>query len=377
MGFFGCLTCKENLKCYIVVIILKFIYTGQSLLTKASINQGMPPNVFASYQQGIAALILAPFAFYLERNSATPLTAKILAKIIVISIFGLTLTYYFFFTALKYASATFIMAMNNTIPMVVYIMALCLRMEKLAINKWYGRAKMIGCTICLSGAMVFTFYKGPAMYHIGKESITTDHSTENHGKEDWVKGFFIMLGCSFTWSTWVIAQGPIQREYTPKLRLTTLQCFFSSIASGVWGFSESRSFSAWKLGWDVNLIAVVYSGVMVCAISYWLQVWLVQKKGPVFLAIFGPLALISTAVFSALIFKEILHWGSMLGAVLLVAGLYSFLWGRNKESKAQKLEEAKLDGTHNLKESKENNITLECITTHTATYDHNDEVLKK
>ncbi|GAA0171886.1 hypothetical protein LIER_25820 [Lithospermum erythrorhizon] len=167
-------------------------------------------------------------------------------------------------------------------------------------------------------------------------------------------------------------QAPIQKEYSPKLRLTTLQCFFSSIASGAWGFAETRSFTPWKLGWDINLVAVVYSGLLVCAIGYWLQVWLVDKKGPVFVAMFGPLALIMTGVFSAIIFKEILHWGNMLGAVMLVAGLYSFLWGRNKESKAMKLEEAKLDGNHSHKQNIDNNVILECITTDKATYDLND-----
>ncbi|KAG9131914.1 hypothetical protein Leryth_026518 [Lithospermum erythrorhizon] len=277
-GLFACLTCKENVKCYTAVIILKFIYTGQSLLTKASISQGMPPNVFAAYQQAIATLALAPFAFYLERDTSTPLTLKILSKIITIAVLGLTLTYYFYFTAMKFVSATFIMAMGNTLPMVVYIMAVCLRMEKLAINRWYGRAKMIGCTICLSGAMVFSFYKGPAMYHIGKEIISTHKSSTRHDQENWVKGFFLTAGSTLTWALWIIFQGPIQKEYSPKLRLTTLQCFFSSIASSVWVFAEYRNFSVWKLSWDVNLIAVVYSGFMVCGISYWLQVWLVDKR---------------------------------------------------------------------------------------------------
>ncbi|KAG9159219.1 hypothetical protein Leryth_026473 [Lithospermum erythrorhizon] len=131
---FGCLTCNnESLKCYTAVIMLKFIYTGQFLLAKSSISDGMPPNVFAAYQQAIATLALAPFAFYLERNASTPLTLKILCKIIIIAVLGvwnscrLTLTYYFYFTALKFASATFVMAITSTIPMFVYIMTLCLR----------------------------------------------------------------------------------------------------------------------------------------------------------------------------------------------------------------------------------------------------------
>ncbi|KAL0285115.1 UNVERIFIED_CONTAM: WAT1-related protein, partial [Sesamum calycinum] len=73
-------------------------------------------------------------------------------------------------------------------------------------------------------------------------------------------------------------------------------------------------------------------GIIVTGISYGLQVWVIEKKGPVFVAMFGPLALILAALLSALFLNETLHWGSVLGSVLLVVGLYSFLWGRNREA---------------------------------------------
>nr|AFK36430.1 unknown [Medicago truncatula] len=46
---------------------------------------------------------------------------------------------------------------------------------------------------------------------------------------------------------------------------------------------------------------------------------------------FTPLALVLTAIFSAIWWKETLFWGSIGGTVLLVLGLYSVLWGKNKE----------------------------------------------
>ncbi|KAL8552154.1 hypothetical protein ACS0TY_001008 [Phlomoides rotata] len=51
-------------------------------------------------------------------------------------------------------------------------------------------------------------------------------------------------------------------------------------------------------------------GIIVTGMSYWLQAWVIEKKGPVFSAIFGPLALIIAAIFSAIFLHETFHWGS-------------------------------------------------------------------
>lgn len=48
------------------------------------------------------------------------------------------------------------------------------------------------------------------------------------------------------------------KEYPAKLRLTALQCFFSCMQSAFWTIAIERSPSAWKIGWDMHLLAVVY-----------------------------------------------------------------------------------------------------------------------
>lgn len=52
-----------------------------------------------------------------------------------------------------------------------------------------------------------------------------------------------------------------------------------------------------------------WQGLVINGITYWIQVWAIEKKGPVFTAIFTPFALIITAIFSAFLWKETLHWG--------------------------------------------------------------------
>ncbi|KAH0976803.1 hypothetical protein GBA52_026522 [Prunus armeniaca] len=136
-------------------------------------------------------------------------------------------------------------------------------------------------------------------------------------------------------------KGPIVKQYPAKLRLTTLQCFFSCIQSSFLAIAIERNPSAWKIGWDIHLLSVFYCGVIVTGITYWLQVWAIEKKGPVFTSMFTPLALLITAIFSAIMWKEALHWGSIGGGVLLVVGLYSVLWGKDKEDRKSEESEQK------------------------------------
>ncbi|KAJ0882130.1 putative EamA domain-containing protein [Helianthus annuus] len=116
----------------------------------------------------------------------------------------------------------------------------------------------------------------------------------------------------------------------------------SLIQSMVAAIIMERNLSSWKLGWDVNLLSVAYCGVIVTAFTYWLQLWSIEKRGPVFTAMFTPLALIITAIVSAFLWKETLYLGSVFGAVLLAGGLYCVLWGKSKEIEG-KIIEQKLD----------------------------------
>ncbi|KAA8537897.1 hypothetical protein F0562_027523 [Nyssa sinensis] len=354
-AFLRCAVAIEKNKPYIAMIFIQFVYAGMSLFSKAAISEGMKPSVFVAYRQGFATLALAPFALFFESKKSPPLTCKLLCKIFFVSFCGITLSLNLYYFGMNYTSATFATAITNTIPAMVFIMAVILRMEGVSLSEWYGIAKVLGSMVGLSGAMVFTFYKGPAIYQ-GIEKENSDQSTSSISKGDWIKGALIMLAANLTWSMWLIMQRPIVKQYPAKLRLTTLQCGFSCILSVLWAAAVNRDISAWKLGWDINLLSVAYCGIIVTGITYWLQVWAVEKKGPVFTAVFSPLALILTAVFSALFFKETLHWGSVCGALLLVGGLYSFLWGKNKEAKKETNEQKA--------ETKEESPPLECVSVH-------------
>ncbi|KAG4947081.1 hypothetical protein JHK87_043088 [Glycine soja] len=116
----------------------------------------------------------------------------------------------------------------------------------------------------------------------------------------------------------------------------------------------------------------VLPGVIVTGICYWLQVCTIETIGPVFTAMFTPLALIITAIFSALVERntllgkvQILLYQSQNkhkivgGTVLLVVGLYNVLWEKSKESVKEGVKGHNLE----VEETKEE-TRLECIVQH-------------
>ncbi|PSS00063.1 WAT1-related protein [Actinidia chinensis var. chinensis] len=330
----------ESHKPYICVVFIQSMSAGLALFTRAAIAEGNNTYVFTFYRQAFAMLALAPLAFFFERKQAAPLSWILLCKIFFVALLGITMTFNLYCLGISYTSATFASAATNTIPAITLILAVLLRVEKISITKWHGVAKVLGCVVGLGGAMVFIFIKGPPLYQ-GSPNKSSRLSADGNPKTEWVKGSFIMLASMTAWSLWHILQGHLVKQYPAKLRLLALQCFFSCIQTAIWAVAVERRISSWKLQWDLNLLSILYCGLIVTGMGYWLRIWVIQKKGPVFVAIFTPLTLLITAAFSAIIWKETLHWGSLCGAVLVVGGLYIILWGKHTEGQSKSIEELK------------------------------------
>ncbi|XP_057795549.1 WAT1-related protein At1g43650-like isoform X2 [Salvia miltiorrhiza] len=328
----------EEEKAYIAVVVIQCSFAGMLVLSKAAMSAGMKPSIFVAYRQAFAFFTLLPFAFFFFTSKGSPpLTWSGLCKIFFVSSFGLALSFNLSLAGLEYISATFGTATFSIVPAFVFIMAVCLRIESLDIRTWHGVTKVLGSIVSLSGAMAFTFYKGHALYH----TSTAHHPLDDkpHSKHQWIVGAFLAITGQLVYAMWLTMQAPLLKQYPGKFRLTILQCGFSCLSATLYVVAVERHPSAWKLRWDIHLLSVAYSGVIVSGMSYGLQAWVIEKKGPVFTAIFNPLALVISAFLSAFFLNEALHWGSILGCGLLVAGLYCFLWGKNQETqiKAQQV----------------------------------------
>ncbi|XP_010530244.1 PREDICTED: WAT1-related protein At1g43650 [Tarenaya hassleriana] len=347
---------EKNHRPHIAMLFIQIIYAGMALFSKLAVSQGTNPFVFVFYRQAFATLVLAPFAFFLESGKSSPLSFVLLVKIFLISLCGLTMSLNLYYVAINYTTATFAAATTNTIPSITFVLALLFRLETLSLKKTHGLAKALGSAVGVSGAFVFAFVKGPSL--INQRSGGGDVASNDvvsMSTENWLKGSITMLSANTSWCLWLVLQTKVMKEYPAKLRLVALQCFFSCIQTAIWAVSVDRDPSVWKLQLGLPLLSIAYCGIVVTGITYWLQVWAIEKRGPVFTSMFTPLALIITSILSSFLFKESLYLGSVGGAILMVGGLYSVLWGKTREE---------TDKTGDIQRgTKEENIVLDRIST--------------
>ncbi|KQK10254.1 WAT1-related protein At5g64700 isoform X2 [Brachypodium distachyon] len=334
----------DGKKPYVVAVIIQVIYAGMFVVSKAAFDQGMNTFVFIFYRQTAASLLLLPLAIILERTT-----------------FSLNV----YNVSLKFTSAPVGSATSNSLPVITFFLALLLRMEVVKPKSPSGIAKLGGMALCLAGVLVIAFYAGLSLSPINHHrAFNVSSNVARTGDTDhalWIKGTFLMVLANVTWSLWIILQAALLREYPNKLLVTATQCVFSTAQCFVVAVVAEGDFSRWRLRFDVTLLAVLYTGFVVTGVSYYLQAWCTEMRGPVFLAAWNPLCFVLT-IFCSSFLGEIVHLGSILGGALLVGGLYAVLWGKSKEDRVVPCGEmSTVDGSESAVAAKSKQETRENV----------------
>ncbi|XP_031493620.1 WAT1-related protein At5g07050-like [Nymphaea colorata] len=329
-------------KPYVGMISLQFGYAGMNIITKVSLNRGFSHYVLVVYRHAFATAAMAPFALLLERKVRPQMTLSTFMLIFVLGALGPVIDQNFYYAGLKFTSPTFSCAMSNILPALTFVMAVLCRMEKVHLKKLRSQAKVVGTLVTVAGAMLMTLYKGPIVElpwaRHAHEAVQGEAAAAAAAK-DWVKGSIFLIIACLAWAAFFILQVVAMRRYPAQLSLTTLICFVGTLQSIAVTMVMERSPSVWKIGFDLNLLAAAYAGIIASGVAYYVQGLVMEKKGPVFATAFSPLMMIIVAILGSFILKEVIYLGGILGAILIVAGLYSVLWGKYKDSKAAKAAE--------------------------------------
>ncbi|XP_022871235.1 WAT1-related protein At5g64700-like isoform X2 [Olea europaea var. sylvestris] len=278
----------EMNKPFLVVLFIQSIYAGYFLLSKVAFDVGLNPYVFVFYRQAAATVFLAPTALFFQWKTAPPLSFTIFIKIFLLSLCGITMSLDIFGVALTYTTASLAAATINTLPVITFFLAILFRMEKVKLRTSPGFMKVSGVALCLAGATTIALYRGPFLKLLLHHHLIKSHHQQLEGHSipstlTWIKGVSLMLLSNLSWALWLVLQG-----------------------------------------------------IVVTGITFYLQTWVVEKKGPVYLAMTTPLILIFTTAASTFLFGEIISLGSVLGTLFLVGGLYCVLWGKTKEEEREK-----------------------------------------
>ncbi|KAF0909869.1 hypothetical protein E2562_000181 [Oryza meyeriana var. granulata] len=119
----------------------------------------------------------------------------------------------------------------NLIPIVIFIIAIILRLEKLRLNTRPGIMKLRA---------------------IGGES------SGSPGHHNILLGTLFLCGSCLSYAFWFIIQAKVSKEFPSKYFSTMLACLLGTIQAVVLGIAVDRDPSAWALHWDLQLLTIVY-----------------------------------------------------------------------------------------------------------------------
>ncbi|KAG2290723.1 hypothetical protein Bca52824_050327 [Brassica carinata] len=86
---------------------------------------------------------------------------------------------------------------------------------------------------------------------------------------------------------------------------------------------------ALNIGFDMNLLASAYAGIMSSSIAYYIQGLMMQRKGPVFVTAFNPLVVVIVSIMNFFVLRQGIYLGGVIGVIVLIVGVYFVLWGKH------------------------------------------------
>ncbi|CAO2186480.1 unnamed protein product [Urochloa humidicola] len=325
----------EKAQLHVAMLALQFGYAGFHVVSRLALNMGISKLVFPVYRNIIALCLLVPFAYFLEKKDRPRLTLSFVVQFFLLALCGITANQGFYLLGLDYTSPTFASAIQNSVPAITFAMAAALRIEKVRLDRRDGVAKVLGTLACVAGASVITLYKGPTIFGPSssggdKQQLTMEELAGGEMK-NWTLGCVYLIGHCLSWSGWLVLQAPVLKKYPARLSVTSYTCFFGVIQFIIIAAFMERDADAWKFHSGSELFTILYAGFIASGVAFAVQIWCIDRGGPVFVAVYQPVQTLVVAIMASLTLGEKFYLGGIIGAVLIIIGLYLVLWGKSEE----------------------------------------------
>ncbi|XP_019253845.1 PREDICTED: WAT1-related protein At2g37460-like, partial [Nicotiana attenuata] len=240
---------------------------------------------------------------------------------------------------LKDTIETFESAMCNVIPAITLIMAWMYKLEMMNLKSPRSLAKLIGTIATFGGILIMILVQGLVfeLWTKGKPNNASQSGGINPNSNHFIKGYFLLISRCLSSAGFIVLLVKIElsyRTYPVGISLTTWICFLGTIEGGiVAAVMERRKTAVWSIHWDAKLLAIVYNEICCSGLTYYIQGFIMKYRGLVFLTTFNPLNMVMVPVTSTLLLHAQMNLGRILGATVIVLGLYNVLWGKNKDNR--------------------------------------------
>ncbi|XP_016201321.1 WAT1-related protein At4g19185 [Arachis ipaensis] len=331
-------------KTQLAMLMAPLIYGGYNVVTKVALNDGVNQLVFCVFRDLIALSVLAPVAYFHEKHMRPPITKKLLLSFFLLGSLGIFANQLLFLIGLKYTNATYAAATQPAIPVFTFLFSAIMGVEKVNLLRYEGWAKVGGTIICVFGALLMVFYRGPVV--IGNEEIVMKNASQTEpsgwlidglqhiGFDQFSLGVMCLIGNCMCMGAYLAIQAPLLRKYPTNISLTAYSYFFGAVLMVIVSMFMTNGITDWTLTGS-EILAVIYSGVIASALGYALITWSSKILGPTMVSLYISLQPACATILSLIFLGSAVYLGSILGGTFIIAGLYIVTWGSYRERQTE------------------------------------------
>ncbi|KAK8987632.1 hypothetical protein V6N11_027377 [Hibiscus sabdariffa] len=372
---------------FMVMVIMEACTIALTILAKTAITGGMSPFVFVVYTNAVGSLLLLPFSFLFHRERWLPgclqlqlqlqfslsflfcvpslpflyllflcycrtdqslFTFPLLVRIFLLGLTGIAISQNLAFLGLSYSSPIVVCATGLLIPSISFLLSILLRTTNPDLSSSTGsRAKVIGTLVSIIGAIVVELYKGPfirkSLFFFGNDHYQLKHVSKlfvfYSAPDRWILGGVLLMAASLSVSLWNIIQLGTVKLYPQVMKVASFYSLIGTIQCLVFSLCVERDLNAWKLKHKQELLLVVLTGVFGSIIRSNVHLACTRMKGPLYVPMFKPFGIVFATVFGVSFFTNSLHYGSVIGTLIIGMGYYTVMWGQIKEEEEEEEEE--------------------------------------